>query len=50
MGAYREDDTFDERKMELDRDKLEKAFATWLDGPIAKGMIDVGSLDHMNLC
>ena len=41
VGACREDGGSNERMMELDRDKLEKAFASWLDGPIAKGMIDV---------
>lgn len=46
VGACREDETSNDRKMELDRQKLERAFATWLDGPIAKGMIDVSPLHH----
>jgi len=50
VGACREDGTLNERKMELDRDKLEKLFATRLDGPIAKGMIDVSPLYQMKLC
>ena len=41
VGACREDVTLNERKIELGREKLEKSFASWLDGPIAKGMIDV---------
>ena len=41
VGACREDGSSNERKMELDRETLERAFAAWLDGPIAKGMIDV---------
>ena len=41
VGACREDGSSNERKMELDRETLERAFASWLDGPIAKGMIDV---------
>ena len=44
--ACREDETSNDRTMELDRQKLEKPFATWLDGPIAKGMIDVSPLHH----
>lgn len=50
VGACREDGTLNERKMELDRDKLEKPFATWLDGPIAKGMIDASPLHQMKFC
>jgi len=50
VGACREDGTLNERKMELDRDKLEKSFATWLDGPIAKGMIDASPLHQMKIC
>lgn len=46
VGACREEGAPNERKMELDRDKLEKSFAPWLDGPIAKGMIDVSPLHH----
>lgn len=48
VGACREDGTLKERTMEVDRDKLEKAFATWLDGPVAKGMIDGGPLHEMH--
>ena len=41
VGACRDDGGSNEKKMELDRETLERAFASWLDGPIAKGMIDV---------
>ncbi len=50
VGACREDATLNERKMEIDRDKLEKPFATRLDGPIAKGMIDASPLHQMKFC
>ena len=50
VAACREDETSNERKIELDRDKLEKSFATWLDGPIAKGMIDVSFLHQRVFC
>lgn len=33
VAACREDEASNERKMELDCEKLEKAFATWLDEP-----------------
>ena len=39
--ARREDGGSNARMMEMDRETLERAFASWLDGPIAKGMIDV---------
>lgn len=41
VGCCVETDATPERKRPLDRESLEKYFASWLDGPIAKNMIDV---------
>ena len=48
VGCCCEDETLKERKKELDREKLEASFATWLHGPIARGMIDV--CQFQNFC
>ncbi|KAI9881208.1 MAG: hypothetical protein M1830_007186 [Pleopsidium flavum] len=41
VGCCSEDWASDERKKALNREKLEASFATWIDGPIATGMIDL---------